>query len=98
MSGCWLSGLPSAPGVSGRADVVTVPDDGLILAIRAAALAAGHGRLGPGEAGWCRIVARGADGGLVVVSRTWLGSWPGCRAGGYHAAPAYPVWLTTNPW
>src|SRR6266487_2144470 len=78
-----------------RADVVTVLDDGLILAARVAGLC---GR--PGNEGSCRIVAWGrATGGLRVVLRTWSWSWPGCRAGGCHCPrPPYTVWLTTNPW
>src|ERR1022692_2784159 len=51
--------------------------DVLILAARAAAFGGGHGRLGLGDAEPFRIVARGADGGLAVVSRTWSGSLAG---------------------
>src|ERR1022692_3370869 len=73
-----------------RADVVTVSDDGLIPG--------GQGRrlrpAGPGERGSCRIVAWRAAGGLLSVSRTWLWSRPGCRAGGVPCPrPPSPVWL-----
>jgi hypothetical protein len=37
-----------------------------------------------------------AEDRLLVVSRTWTWSLPGCSADDVPAA--YPVWLTMNPW